>query len=65
MQLVKTAETFWLKHETLGGICQRVRGDKLHCLERYLMGALKGIIHRVSSFVQYFRGEFTNCSTRK
>ena len=38
MQLVKTAETFWLKHETLGGICGRVRGDKLHRLERYLMG---------------------------
>ena len=38
MQLVKTAETFWLKLETLGGICRRVRGDKLHRLERYLMG---------------------------
>ena len=38
MQLVKTAETFWLKHETLGDICRRVRGDKLHHLERYLMG---------------------------
>ena len=38
MQLVKTAETFWLKHETLGGICRQVRGDKLHRLERYLMG---------------------------
>ena len=38
MQLVKTAETFRLKNETLGGICQHVRGDKLHRLERYLMG---------------------------
>ena len=38
MQLVKAAETFRLKHETLDVICRHVRGDKLHRLERYLMG---------------------------